>query len=105
MRSLVYDARKLQQSLTWIDAIALPALDLGTRYFIELAGRRLVSPSVSTVLVPAFEASYSTYSDPYSKIVKDWGDPATIEHDHVAIVFFRGGSSDRLCSTRSSSMS
>jgi hypothetical protein len=87
MRSLVITAQELQGSLTWVDAIAEPPLDLGTKYFIELASRRLIGPEVDLVLVPAVDSSYATYSDPYKHIVKKWGDPAAIEGDRVTIVF------------------
>jgi len=87
MRSLVRWAQELQSSLTWVDAISDPPLDLGTKYFIELAARRLITPDVDLVLVPAADSSYATYSDPYRKIVSEWGNPATIEGDRVTIVF------------------
>jgi hypothetical protein len=87
MRSLVRWAQELQSSLTWVDAITNPPIDLGTKYFIELAARRLVTADVDLVLVPAADSSYATYSDPYRNIISDWGDPSKIEGDRVTIVF------------------
>ena len=87
MRTLLTSARKLQSVMAWIDAISEPPLDLGTTYFVELAARRLVGSNAELLAISAEEASYSTYRNPYEKVIADWGDPTEIAGDTVIVLF------------------
>ena len=84
MRTLLWDVRKLQSNLSWLDAAQQPPLDLGTTYFIESACRALVAPQVEVTLVSAEETSYATTSNPWEPVISEWG--AGIPPDEPTVV-------------------
>jgi hypothetical protein len=87
MRRLVWDVRKLQHNLSWIDAAQNPPLDLGTTYYVEDIARSLVSDDVEVTIVATEGASYATNSDPYEPLIRDWGSGTPANEPTVIVVF------------------
>lgn len=87
MREHLMAAKRLQKSLAWVDSITIPPLDLGTNYFVEQAARRLVATDAEIVVVSAGDSSYATYSNPFRRLIKAWGDPSTISGDNLIVIF------------------
>jgi hypothetical protein len=75
MRRLVWDVRRLQSNLGWLEAAQDSPLDLGTRYFVEDAARALVASDVEVTVVAwaSDQSSYATTSDPWEPLIKSWG--------------------------------
>ena len=86
MRKLLWDVRKLQSNLSWLDAAQEPPLDLGTTYFIESACRALVAPQVEVTLVSAEETSYATTSNPWEPVISGWGGGIPADEPTVVVV-------------------
>jgi hypothetical protein len=87
MRRLVWDVRKLQHNLSWIDAAQKPPLDLGTTYYVEDIARSLVSDDVEVTIVATEGPSYATNSDPYGPLIKAWGSGIPSDEPNVVVVF------------------
>lgn len=87
MRTLVGSVRSLQRTLSWVDAINDPPLDLGTKYFVELAARRLVRADAQVLPVAVGDSSYATFSNPYTEVIEDWGGTNSLGEEIVIIVF------------------
>ena len=86
MRKLLWDVRKLQSNLSWLDAAQKPPLDLGTTYFIESTCRALVAPQVEVTLVSGEETSYATTSNPWEPVISAWGRGIPPDEPTVVVV-------------------
>lgn len=87
LRSLVWDVRKLQSNLAWLEAAQRPPLDLGTTYFVESTARALVAPQIEVTLVSADRTSYATSSDPWEPLITGWGAGLPGDEPTVVVVF------------------
>jgi hypothetical protein len=87
MRRLVWDVRKLQGNLSWIDAAQNPPLDLGTTFYVEDVARSLVSDDVEVTIVATDGPSYATNSDPYEPLINEWGSGIPDDEPTVVVVF------------------
>jgi hypothetical protein len=87
MRQLLWKMRELQSNLDWLTAAQSPPLDLGTRYFVEDAARRLVAPRVELTVVPQAKASYATTSNPWEPLINGWGGGIPKSEPTIVVVF------------------
>lgn len=87
MRRLVWDVRRLQTNLAWLEAAQEPPLDLGTTYFVESAARALVARDVEVTVVATDFTSYATSSDPWEPLIADWGIGVPPGAPTVVVVF------------------
>ncbi len=87
MRQLLWKMRELQSNLDWLTAAQSPPLDLGTRYFVEDAARRLVAPRVELTVVSQAKASYATTSNPWEPLINGWGGGIPEAEPTIIVVF------------------
>jgi hypothetical protein len=86
MRRLVWDVRRLQSNLGWLEAAQRSPLDLGTRYFVEDAARALVAPDAEVTVVASDHPSYATTSDPWEPLIQNWGKGVQPKSPTVVVV-------------------
>jgi len=86
MRRLVWDVRRLQVNLAWLDAARQSPLDLGTRYFVEDAARALVASDVEVTVVSSDQPSYGTTSNPWEPLIRSWGNRSPPAVSTVVVV-------------------
>lgn len=87
MRRLVWQVRRLQSNLAWLDAARNPPLDLGTTYYVEDVARSLVSDDVEVTIVATDDLSYATSSNPYGALIDNWGAGGSGDKPTVVVVF------------------
>jgi hypothetical protein len=87
MRRLLWDVRKLQSNLAWLDASQRPPLDLGTMYFVESTARVLVASNIEVTVVSTEHTSYATSSDPWEPLIREWGVGIPPEEPTVVVIF------------------
>jgi hypothetical protein len=87
MRRLVWDVRRLQSNLTWLDAAQRPPLDLGTTYFVEDAARALIAADVEVTVISADQPSYATASNPWEPLIAEWGTGIPADEPTVVVIF------------------
>jgi hypothetical protein len=86
LRRLVWDVRRLQVNLAWLDAARRSPLDLGTTYFVEDAARALVGSDVEVTVVASDQPSYATTSNPWEPLIRDWGRGPYVPGPAVVVV-------------------
>lgn len=87
LRRVLIRVREFQQTLDWLDYAEDSPLDLGTRYFVEAAARKLVAPDCEVTVVSTTSRSYATTSDPMRPVIDNWGAGIPASEPTVVVVF------------------
>ena len=87
LQRLLWQVRKLQSNLSWLEAAQDPPLDLGTRYFVEDVARALVAKDAEVTVVATDFTSYATSSDPWEPLISNWGSGLPAGAAPVVVVF------------------